>query len=126
MQPAVKELDRNYLLHFYQDMTDELGEIFELFLLETEPTVLKIITLIKKSDLVTAEEELHKIAPSFYSVGLPQLTTKLTVVDKVVKAGNAKKASDLITIFYEDFKTYLPAVEAEMERLQIVKACACN
>lgn len=126
MQPAVKELDRNYLLHFYQDMTDELGEIFELFLLETEPSVLKIITLIKKSDLVTAEEELHKITPSFYSVGLPQLTTKLTVVDKVVKAGNAKKASDLITIFYEDFKTYLPAVEAEMERLQIVKACACN
>ena len=93
-------------------------------LLETEPAVLKIIILINKSDLVNAEEELHKIAPSFYSAGLPQLIIKLTVVDAVVKAGNAKKASDLIAIFYEDFKTYLPAVEAEMERLQSVKAYA--
>ncbi len=124
MQPAIKQLDRNYLLNFYQDMTDEVGEIFELFLLETEPTVLKIISLINKSDLATAEEELHKIAPSFYSVGLPQLTTRLTVVDAVVKAGNAKRASDLIAIFYEDFKTYLPAVKAEMERLQSVKVYA--
>jgi hypothetical protein len=124
MQPAVKQLDRNYLLHFYQDMTDELGEILELFLLETEPMVLKIITLINKSDLVTAEEKLHKIAPSFSLIGLPQLTTKLTVVDTLVKSGNTKKASDLIAVFYEDFKTYLPAVEAEMERLQSVKAYA--
>ncbi len=124
MQAVEKELDRNYLLNCYQNMTDELGEIFELFLLETEPAILKIITLITTNDLIGAEEELHKIAPSFCSVGLPQLTLQISIADAAVKAGEQIKASKLIVIFYAEFKTYLPAVKKEIMRLNQLKQYA--
>jgi HPt (histidine-containing phosphotransfer) domain-containing protein len=124
MSTPVKEIDRQFLEDCYQDMVDEIGEIFELFLLETVPAVTKIKSLVDYSQLTPAAEELHKIAPSFSSVGLPQLTTSLREIEAVAKANEQARALILITAFEQEFKAYLPAVTAEFERLNKLKACA--
>ncbi len=124
MDTQSKQLDKQYLIDCYQDMADEIGEIFELFLLETAPSIKKIKNLIDYSQLQQASEELHKIAPSFSAIGLPQLTIQLREVEAVTKANDQAKALALIIAFDGEFKTYLPAVNAEYDRLTRLKACA--
>jgi HPt (histidine-containing phosphotransfer) domain-containing protein len=124
MDTQSKQLDKQYLIDCYQDMADEIGEIFELFLLETAPSIKKIKNLIDYSQLQQAGEELHKIAPSFSSIGLPQLTIQLREMEAVTKVNDQAKALSLIITFDEEFKAYLPAVNAEYERLTRLKACA--
>jgi HPt (histidine-containing phosphotransfer) domain-containing protein len=124
MTTQSKQLDKQYLLNCYQDMADEISEIFELFLLETLPSIIKIKNLIAYSQLPQAAQELHKISPSFSSVGLPHLSVQLREVEAIVKANNQAKALLLIVAFEEEFKTYLPAVNAEYDRLTRLKACA--
>jgi HPt (histidine-containing phosphotransfer) domain-containing protein len=124
MDTQSKQLDKQYLIDCYQDMADEIGEIFELFLLETAPSIKKIKNLIDYSQLQQAGEELHKIAPSFSAIGLPQLTIQLREMEAVTKANDQAKALALIIAFDGEFKTYLPAVNAEYDRLTRLKACA--
>ncbi len=119
-----KQLDKQYLTDCYQDLADEIGEIFELFLAETLPAIIKIKSLIEYSQLSQAGEELHKIAPSFSSVGLPQLTVQLREIEAVAKANNQAKSALLISAFEEEFKSYLPAIVAEHDRLTRPKAYA--
>jgi HPt (histidine-containing phosphotransfer) domain-containing protein len=119
-----KQLDKQYLTDCYQDMIDDIGEIFELFLAETSPAITKIKSLIDYSQLQLAGEELHKIAPSFSSIGLPQLTIQLREMEVVAKTGNQAQSVLLITVFEEEFKSYLPAVVEEYDRLTRLKACA--
>lgn len=124
MSTPVKEIDRQFLVDCYQDMVDEIGEIFELFLLETAPSITKAKSLIDYSQLTQAAEELHKIAPSFSSIGLPQLTASLREIETLAKASDQARALILITAFEQEFKAYLPAVNAEFDRLNKLKACA--
>jgi HPt (histidine-containing phosphotransfer) domain-containing protein len=118
------QLDKRYLQNCYMDMVDEIGEIFELFLAETTPALTKIKSLIDYSQFAKAGEELHKIAPSFSSIGLPQLTVQLRELEAAAKANDQPKALSLIIEFEEEFKNYLPAVMEEYERLNKLKACA--
>lgn len=124
MDTQNKQLDKQYLMESYQDMIDEIGEIFELFIDETAPAITKVKSLIDYSQFTQAAEELHKIAPSFSSVGLPQLTVQARNIETVVKANDHGQATILIIAFEEEFKSYLPAIAEEYNRLTRLKACA--
>jgi HPt (histidine-containing phosphotransfer) domain-containing protein len=123
MNTQSKQLDKQYLINCYQDMADEIGEIFELFLLDIVPSVTKIKNLTSDGQLQQAAEDMHKIAPSFSAVGLPQLTVQLREIEVIAKANNQAKVLSLIMAFEVEFKAYLPAVNAERCRLARLKAC---
>jgi HPt (histidine-containing phosphotransfer) domain-containing protein len=124
MGTQANQLNKQYLQDCYMDMVDEIGEIFELFLAETEPAITKIKSLIDYSQLTQAGEELHKIAPSFSSIGLPQLTVQAREAEFAAKANDQQKAYVLITALAGAFKDYLPAITEEFSRLTRLKACA--
>jgi HPt (histidine-containing phosphotransfer) domain-containing protein len=124
MGTGANQLDKQFLQDCYMDMVDEIGEIFELFLVETTPAIAKIKSLIDYSQFTQAGEELHKIAPSFSSVGLPQLTTQAREAEFAAKANDQPKVTSLIAALDDAFKAYLPAVTEEFNRLTRLKACA--
>jgi HPt (histidine-containing phosphotransfer) domain-containing protein len=124
MGTGPNQLDKQFLQECYMDMVDEIGEIFELFLIETTPAIAKIKSLVDYSQLTQAGEELHKIAPSFSSIGLPQLTIQAREAEHAAKAGDQSKAAILIAALDDAFKAYLPAVTDEFNRLTRLKACA--
>jgi HPt (histidine-containing phosphotransfer) domain-containing protein len=124
MGTQANQLDKQYLQDCYMDMVDEIGEIFELFLAETAPAITKIKSLVEYSQFTQAGEELHKIAPSFSSIGLPLLTVQAREAERAAKASDQSKTALLIAALDDAFKACLPAVTEEFNRLTRLKACA--
>lgn len=114
----MKQLDRKFLFYYYQDMVDSLYEIFDLFLLETPDELKKINDTISIENYTAAEDLLHKINPSFSSIGLPNLSGKLKEVEDKVINRDAKQALLLLANFNTEFDAYMPAIVEEHGRLK--------
>lgn len=112
-----KQLDRQFLINYYQDMVDEVGEIFELFLQETPADITAIRNSIASNKFKEAGDQLHKIIPSFSNVGLPQLSTQLRVVETTVHNNDGVKAAALMDTFEKELSEYMPAILEEYKRL---------
>jgi HPt (histidine-containing phosphotransfer) domain-containing protein len=112
-----KQLDRQFLKNYYQDMVDEVGEIFELFLEETPAEIGAIKNSITTNKLREAGDQLHKIIPSFSNIGLPQLSAQLREVETLVKSGHQEKAIALMNDFDKELEAYMPAILEENKRL---------
>ncbi len=112
-----KQLDRQFLSNYYQDMVDEIGEIFELFLEETPAEIEAIKKSIASNKLKEAGDQLHKIIPSFSNIGLPQLSLQLREVEASVHANNEEKAAALMIAFENELSEYMPAILEENKRL---------
>lgn len=121
MNNPTRQLDREYLLNYYKDMMDEIGELFESFLSETDENITKIMQSLYSSDLHTASETLHYIAPSFIVVGLPQLVLQLQEVESFAADNDQAKALSLMQSFYQEYTEYLPAIIEENNRLKAMK-----
>jgi HPt (histidine-containing phosphotransfer) domain-containing protein len=115
---TTKQLDRQFLKNYYQDMVDEIGEIFELFLEETPAEIIGIKNSITTNKLKEAADQLHKIIPSFSNVGLPQLSIYLREVETIVKSNNQQKAIALMNDFDKELEAYMPAILEENKRLK--------
>jgi HPt (histidine-containing phosphotransfer) domain-containing protein len=113
-----KQLDRQFLTNYYQDMVDEIGEIFELFLDETPAEIAAIKSSITTNKLKEAADQLHKIIPSFSNVGLPQLSIQLRVVETTVHNNDGVKAAALMDAFEKELEEYMPAILEENKRLK--------
>jgi HPt (histidine-containing phosphotransfer) domain-containing protein len=112
-----KQLDRGFLSNYYQDMVDEIGEIFELFLQETPAEIALANTAISSNKFNEAGDLLHKIIPSFSNVGLPQLSIQLREVEALVHAGDGTRAIALLNAFEKELAEYMPAILEENKRL---------
>ncbi len=112
-----KELDRAFLKSFYKDMVNEIGEIFQLFL-EEMPSDLKLINEnIAIGKFSTVADLFHKIAPSFYNVGLPLLTQEAKNIVAIIHAGDLSLVPARIQAFELAYNEYLPALYEECNRL---------
>jgi HPt (histidine-containing phosphotransfer) domain-containing protein len=112
-----KQLDRQFLISYYQDMVDEIGEIFELFLQETPADITEIKNSIATNKFKEAGDQLHKIIPSFSNVGLPQLSIQLRAVETTVHNNDGLKAATLMDAFEKELSEYMPAILEENKRL---------
>jgi HPt (histidine-containing phosphotransfer) domain-containing protein len=112
-----KQLDRQFLATYYQDMVDEIGEIFELFLEETPAEIDAIKKSIASNKLKEAGDQLHKIIPSFSNIGLPQLSLQLRAIETTVHASDGTKAMLLMETFEKELSEYMPAILEEYKRL---------
>jgi HPt (histidine-containing phosphotransfer) domain-containing protein len=114
-----KELDRLFLLNYYQGMADELDEIFEMFLQETPVLVAEIKNAALLGQFDEAIEKLHKIIPSFTSIGLPALSIFVQDIETYLTQGKSReKASYLIESFENELNEYMPAIQDEYARLK--------
>jgi HPt (histidine-containing phosphotransfer) domain-containing protein len=112
-----KELDRAFLNSFYKEMVNEIGEIFQLFL-EEMPSDLKLINEnIALGKFSTVADLLHKIAPSFYNVGLPLLTQEAKNIEAIIQAGDLSFVPTRMSAFELTYNEYLPALYEECDRL---------
>ncbi len=118
MNTMQKDLNREFLITYYKDMVDEIGEIFELFLQEMPAD----ISLIKESFALDQQQDsaqlLHKVAPCFYNIGLPNLTDKVKEIEANIHEGNFNDAKTMFEDFEMELKEYMPAIEQECERLK--------
>jgi HPt (histidine-containing phosphotransfer) domain-containing protein len=112
-----KQLDRQFLTSYYQDMVDEIGEIFELFLQETPADITEIKNSIATNKFKEAGDQLHKIIPSFSNIGLPQLSLQLRAIETTVHANDGTKAMLLMETFEKELSEYMPAILEENKRL---------
>jgi hypothetical protein len=113
-----KQLDRQFLLNYYGEMVDEVNEIFEIFLHETAGEIVEIKKMFSLGKSEDATEIMHKIIPSFTSIGLPQLSVQLQQIENSVNSSIATNGFVLITAFENELAEYMPAIVAEYERLE--------
>jgi hypothetical protein len=115
-----KKLDKKFLTNYYREMVNEIGEIFEIFLSETPEEINTISDLLNRQNITEAGEKLHKIIPSFLSIGLPQLTVKLQIVEVYINYANLSTAKLLMRSFIKEMNEYIPAISDECRRLKAV------
>jgi HPt (histidine-containing phosphotransfer) domain-containing protein len=118
MSTLEREIDREFLNNYYKEMVNEVGEIFQLFLSETPSEMEKLKLAYHASDYKLTAELLHKIAPSFYNVGLPALTKSAKEIETSIHSGQTENVGEKLESFYADFDAYMPAVENESKRLE--------
>jgi HPt (histidine-containing phosphotransfer) domain-containing protein len=113
-----KQLDRQFLLNYYGEMVDEVNEIFEIFLQETPIDLAEIKKLFTLNKPKEALEIIHKIIPSFTSIGLPQLSVQLQEIETYVNTFSGIKAITLMDAFETELTQYMPAILEEYKRLE--------
>jgi HPt (histidine-containing phosphotransfer) domain-containing protein len=120
MLTHAKQLDKKFLTNYYREMVNDIGEIFETFINETPEEVNEISILLTHNNITQAGERLHKIIPSFLSIGLPQLTVKLQIVEVYINYANLSTAKLLMRAFVRELEEYMPAIADEHRRLKAV------
>jgi HPt (histidine-containing phosphotransfer) domain-containing protein len=118
-----KQLDRKFLLNYYGEMVDEVNEIFEIFLQETAGEIAEIKKLFALNKPKDAAEIMHKIIPSFTSIGLPQLSVQLQEIETYVNTFSGVKSITLMNAFDAELSEYMPAILEEYKRLEKI---TCN
>jgi HPt (histidine-containing phosphotransfer) domain-containing protein len=116
----MKQLDRNFLINYYQDMVDDLYEIFDLFLLETPVDLTNITDFVNEEKYCEAADAIHKIAPSFSNVGIPNLSLRLIDVENEIRNCNIQTAASCLNSFKAEFNDYMPAIVEEYQRLKLI------
>jgi HPt (histidine-containing phosphotransfer) domain-containing protein len=117
MAILTKQLDREFLQSYYKDMVNEVGEIFELFIDEMPADMNNVKVAFAEKNYKEAAESLHKIAPSFYNIGLPHLTKIVQSVEVHVRAGSYDIAQKEMDAFEIELEEYMPAILEESQRL---------
>jgi HPt (histidine-containing phosphotransfer) domain-containing protein len=112
-----KVIDREFLVSYYKEMVNEIGEIFELFLEEMPGDFAILNEKISSNNFSGVAEVLHKIAPCFYNVGLPQLTKEVKAIEASIHEGNTGNISERVMAFQDEYNEYLPAIIEESNRL---------
>lgn len=115
-----KDIDKQFLHKYYKDMVDEIGDIFHLFIDEIPQDLKKVKQTFASANYKEASEILHKIAPSFFSVGLPELTAKIQPIEKNITAKNFNEAYVGIVLLEKDISSYMPALQRECIRLKAI------
>ena len=118
MLTQVKQLDKKFLNNYYQEMVDEVQDIFEVFLKETTKEINEINDLLNQDNFKCASEILRKITPSFLTIGLPQLTVKLQIIEVYLSFSNLTSAKLLMRAFIKEMEGYMPAIIEEYKRLK--------
>jgi HPt (histidine-containing phosphotransfer) domain-containing protein len=113
-----KQLDRQFLSNYYGEMVDEVNEIFEIFLQETAGEIDEIKKLFALNKPKDAAEIMHKIIPSFSSIGLPQLSVQLQEIETYVNTCSGAKGLVLVAAFENELAAYMPAIVEEYNRLE--------
>jgi HPt (histidine-containing phosphotransfer) domain-containing protein len=112
-----KQLDKGFLIDYYQDMADEIAPIFEIFLQEVPGSIAEIKNMLAVQKLAEAKALIHGIVPSFTSIGLPQLSVQLREVEECTAAYNGERSVLLMDAFEKEFTEYMPAIKEEFDRL---------
>lgn len=119
MNTIAKSLDREFLSYYYKEMVDEIGEIFQLFLQEMPADFALLKESVDNRNYAQVAEVLHKIAPCFYNIGLPQLTKDVKEMEASIQARDLERIPERISAFQEEYNEYLPAIIEESNRLNI-------
>ena len=110
------EINKEFLALYYGEMVNDVGEIFFYFLKEIPGDLDDITSAIVANNVQLTVKLLHRMAPCFYSVGLPQLTATAKKIEEAVA-----DTWQIVPEIFADFKTevllHLPAVQAEYDRL---------
>jgi hypothetical protein len=117
MNNAPKELDKEFLNNYYKDMVNEVGEIFQLFIEETPGDIKLVNVFFAEAKYKEVAEVLHKIAPCFYNVGLPNLTDTVKAIEANIHAGATEEAATNFKSFEIELDAYMPAIVEEHKRL---------
>jgi HPt (histidine-containing phosphotransfer) domain-containing protein len=112
-----KQLDRDFLLSYYKEMVNEIGEIFQLFIEEMPADLNDIKVAFASKNFKEAKDSLHKVAPSFYNIGLPHLTKKVQQIEALLNDDKYNEAQEMLNEFETELNDYMPAITAENERL---------
>lgn len=123
MDTSAKHLDRKFLSNYYMDMVNDAQESFEIFLADMPNEIQLISELLTENKINEAGERIHKITPSFLSIGLPQLSIKLQTVEVFINYSNLSTAKSLMRLFITELNDYLPAIQTELERL-VAQSCS--
>ena len=112
-----KELDRDFLKSYYNDMVDEIGEIFELVLEEMPNDFALLDKALDENNNEEVAQLMHKIAPCFYNIGLPHLTQMAKDIELKIQANEVEFLNEDVVNFKAEYESYLPAIQAECDRL---------
>jgi HPt (histidine-containing phosphotransfer) domain-containing protein len=112
------QLNHEYLVSYYGEMVNETTEIFEAFIEETPFELAQVNEEVNKFELRDAADRLHKISPSFSSVGIPQLTLKIQQAEAFLRQGNAKVATEILENVNKELNDFMPAILNEYKRVK--------
>jgi HPt (histidine-containing phosphotransfer) domain-containing protein len=112
-----KKLDKDFLITYYGEMVEEIGEILELVISEMPGDFNLLDEAMANNEYGEAAKVMHKIAPCFSNVGLPQLTQMAKGIEQEIHKGNTHNLQENITAFKEEYYSFIPAIEAEAKRL---------
>jgi HPt (histidine-containing phosphotransfer) domain-containing protein len=118
MKNLEKDIDRDFLNNYYKEMVDEIGDIFQLFIEEIPADLIKVKETFVNGNYTEASEILHKIAPSFYNIGLPSLTARIQPIETYISEKKYQEALNEIILFEADLNSYMPALKFECNRLK--------
>ncbi len=112
------ELNHSHLVSYYGEMVNETGEIFEAFL---EDIPVELALLKQEMDTgayMAGADRLHKISPSFSSVGIPQLTLLAQRAEEYLRQGNPRDAATVLANLNDTLIQFMPAIMKEYKRVK--------
>jgi HPt (histidine-containing phosphotransfer) domain-containing protein len=98
-----KKLDKDFLKTYYGEMVEEIGEILELVLSEMPGDFSLLDDAMANNNHVEAAKLMHKIAPCFSNVGLPQLTQMAKGIEQEIHKGNTDNLQENVNAFKEEY-----------------------
>ncbi len=112
------DLNHDYLVSYYGEMVNETAEIFEAFLEDIPVELALLKEEMNKGAYIDSADRLHKICPSFSSVGIPQLTKLAQQSEEYLRQGNHQIASTVLANLNDTLIQYMPAIMKEYKRVK--------
>ncbi len=111
-------LDTVYLTEVYQDDYDYMADMFDTFLKITPDEFSKLHDALDVADVDQVGAIAHKIKPTFQMVGLPQLSERMSLLEKQAKASeDIHKLRQLESSIYKEYIELKPVLIKQLENL---------
>jgi len=111
-------LDTTYLKEVYEDDYEYMADMFDTFLKITPDEFAKLHDALDHSDVPQVASIAHKIKPTFQMVGLPQLTERMTILEKQAKSNEEiHKLRKFESKLYKDYIKLKPILIKQLESL---------
>jgi PAS domain S-box-containing protein len=112
-------LDYKLLLELYGNDTDYMINMFTVFLEDIAPEILNLTGKYNNEDWSNFAQLVHKSAPTFLMVGLPELKEKMDELLKIIKQGDSKQLINTYsTDIEEKLKNAIPVLNLFINAFQ--------
>ena len=118
IEEKIEYLDDGLMQSFYGDDIEYAYTIFETFLVVVDDEMDLLASKIQRAEWEDIQKQAHKLKPTFSMVGLPEITSKMEVLEKKANTNDIQGAKEIFIDIQNQLEQMLPQIKKEKERLE--------